>query len=197
MASLRANIQQALEQYEAAPFWMPRDPTHWIQAIFSGFFPSEGRTSFPWVGPDAERMRSYSKLVTTSGFIPYSKLSRPAGSNTAAPGQRITDAMNAVKETIKSQGLEICEAGIHGHGLSSQEFPRYRHHAPPHADDNALEAIGHELKPGMVFCFNIDLVDPSWRNGETGCVFAETVVITEDKPRYLHSFPQNFQIINC
>jgi Xaa-Pro dipeptidase len=52
-----------------------------------------------------------------------------------------------------------------------------------------------ELKPGMVFCFNIDLVDPKWRNGETGCVFAETVLVTEGKPRRLHSFDTGFQVI--
>jgi Xaa-Pro dipeptidase len=52
-----------------------------------------------------------------------------------------------------------------------------------------------ELKPGMVFCFNIDLVDPNWRNSETGCVFAETILVTEDKPRRLHSFDTGFQII--
>ena len=30
----------------------------------------------------------------------------------------------------------------------------------------------------MVFAFNIDLYDPAWHNGETGCVFAETVQIS-------------------
>jgi Xaa-Pro aminopeptidase len=110
-------------------------------------------------------------------------------------GRKITDAMNAVKETIKLQGLEICETGIHGHGLSSLEYPRYRLHAAPKADVEALRSMEDELKPGMVFAFNIDLVDPHWRNGETGCVFAETIVVTEGKPRHLHSFPTNFQII--
>ena len=32
----------------------------------------------------------------------------------------------------------------------------------------------------MVFAMNIDLFDPKWRNGETGCVFAETIVITDN-----------------
>jgi Xaa-Pro dipeptidase len=111
------------------------------------------------------------------------------------PGKSITDAMNVIRETIESLGLGICETGIHGHGLSSQEYPRYRLHAAARADDNAVKAIGNELKPGMVFAFNIDLFDPRWRNGETGCVFAETVVVTDGKPRCLHSFPTNLQII--
>ena len=110
------------------------------------------------------------------------------------PGNKITEAMNAVKDTITSEGLGICETGIHGHGLSSQEYPRYRHHATE-ADAKALKSMEDELKPGMVFCFNIDLVDPNWRNGETGCVFAETILVTEDKPKRLHNFDTGFQII--
>ena len=111
------------------------------------------------------------------------------------PGKKITQAMDAVKEVIDSRKLGICEAGIHGHGLSSQEYPRYRHHAPG-ADAKAIELGGDEFKPGMVFAFNIDLVDPSWRKAETGCVFAETVLVTEGKPERLHRFPTDFQIID-
>lgn len=85
-------------------------------------------------------------------------------------GGDITNAMHLVKEAINSKGFGICEACIHGHGFSSQEYPRYRLHATPHADDPALEAIGHKSKPGMVFAFNINLVDTCWRSGETGCV---------------------------
>ena len=89
-------------------------------------------------------------------------------------------------------GFGICEAGIHGHGLASLEYPRYRHHAKG-ADVGALKAIGDEFRAGMVFAMNIDLFDPKWRNGETGCVFAETIVITDDGARRLHSFPTEFQ----
>jgi len=117
-----------------------------------------------------------------------------AGMERFTAGTKITEAMNAVKETITSRGFGICEAGIHGHGLSSLEYPRYRHHAPT-ADTQALKTMENELKPGMVFAFNIDLVDPRWRNGETGAVFAETVHVTEDRPRRLHRFPTNFQSI--
>jgi hypothetical protein len=47
----------------------------------------------------------------------------------------------------------------------------------------------------MVFAFNIDLFDPKWRNGETGCVFAETIAITETGARRMHSFPTEFQTL--
>ena len=45
----------------------------------------------------------------------------------------------------------------------------------------------------MVFAFNIDLFDPKWHNGKTGCVFAETIHITETGARRMHSYPTAFQ----
>ena len=45
----------------------------------------------------------------------------------------------------------------------------------------------------MVFAFNIDLVDPSYVNGETGCCFAETIVITETGARRMHSYDMALQ----
>lgn len=111
------------------------------------------------------------------------------------PGSKISTAMKEVNKVIESLGLGICEAGIHGHGLSSLEYPRCRLHAMD-ADLEALDFINDQFKPGMVFAFNIDLVNPGWRNGDTGCVFAETILVTEDKPRRLHSFPIDFQVID-
>ena len=110
------------------------------------------------------------------------------------PGRKMSTAMEAVKDTILSRGLGMCETGIHGHGLGSLEYPRYRHHAI-RADQGAIKAMGDELKPGMVFAFNIDLFDPAWRNGETGCVFAETVRITATGAERMHSYPMDFQVL--
>ena len=107
-------------------------------------------------------------------------------------GKTITTALMAVKDEIDARGLAICEAGIHGHGLASLEYPRFRHHAIA-ADREAVKVIGDRFEPGMVFAFNIDLFDPKWRNGETGCVFAETIVITDNGARRLHSFSTEFQ----
>jgi Xaa-Pro aminopeptidase len=108
------------------------------------------------------------------------------------PRAKISEVMDAVRDSIEGSGFGICEAGIHGHGLASLEYPRYRHHAKG-ADVGALKAIGDEFRAGMVFAMNIDLFDPKWRNGETGCVFAETIVITEDGARRLHNFSTDFQ----
>jgi hypothetical protein len=100
--------------------------------------------------------------------------------------------MDAVRDVITGSGFGICEAGIHGHGLASLEYPRYRHHALG-ADQGALKAIGDVFQTGMVFAMNIDLFDPKWMNGETGCVFAETITITADGARRMHSFSTDFQ----
>jgi len=111
------------------------------------------------------------------------------------PGRTISTAMDAVKDDIMSRGLDICEAGIHGHGLASLEYPRYRHHAI-NADREAIKVIGDRFEVGMVFAFNIDLVDPKWHGGKTGCVFAETIEITADGARRLHDYPLEFQVLN-
>ncbi|MGX1101371.1 M24 family metallopeptidase [Amorphus sp. MBR-141] len=118
-----------------------------------------------------------------------------AGMQGFQPGQPISVAMDHVRDVIEGLGLGICEAGIHGHGLASLEYPRYRHHAIK-ADQAALRKLGDAFQPGMVFAFNIDLVDPSFHDGKTGTVFAETVLVTETGPRRMHAFPTDFQTID-
>jgi Xaa-Pro aminopeptidase len=110
------------------------------------------------------------------------------------PGKSIVMAMNEVKRVIDDAGLGICETGIHGHGLASLEYPRYRFHALK-ADQAALATIGDQFKSGMVFAFNIDLFDPKWLDGQTGAVFADTVVITDEGARSLHAFSKDLQRI--
>ncbi len=106
----------------------------------------------------------------------------------------MSTAMNAVSDTIQSRGLALCETGIHGHGLASLEYPRYRHHAF-RADQEAIKAVGIEFQSGMVFAFNIDLFDPNWMDGQTGGVFAETIAITDTGARRMHTYPTDFQVI--
>lgn len=110
------------------------------------------------------------------------------------PGQSIVESLNAVKRVVDDAGLGICELGIHGHGLASLEYPRYRFHALA-GDQAVIRRTGDKFETGMVFAFNINLFDPNWRNGETGTVFAETVVITERGSRFMHAFPQELHRI--
>jgi Xaa-Pro aminopeptidase len=148
-----------------------------------GYFTHVERT-FCLGEPDKELQRIYDGCI--AAFRQGMKL--------FGPGESIVACMDEVKRVIDDAKLGICETGIHGHGLASLEYPRYRFHALK-ADQAALSTIGGEFKAGMVFAFNIDLFDPGWRNGETGAVFADTVVITETGARSLHAFPQELQRI--
>jgi Xaa-Pro dipeptidase len=150
---------------------------------FGGYFTHVERT-FSLGEPDRKQIEIYEGCVAA-----YRR-----GLEGFGPGKTISTAMEAVKEEIVSRGLAICEAGIHGHGLASLEYPRYRHHAIA-ADREAVKVIGDEFRQGMVFAFNIDLFDPKWHDGKTGCVFAETIEITATGARRLHEFPMEFQQI--
>ena len=131
--------------------------------------------------------RSSSKS-TKAASPPISK-----GMEDFGPGKTISTAMDGGEGRDRRRaGLRICEAGIHGHGLASLEYPRYRHHAIA-ADREAIKVVGDRFEPGMVFAFNIDLFDPKWQDGKTGCVFAETVEITASGARRMHTFSTDFQ----
>jgi Xaa-Pro aminopeptidase len=150
---------------------------------FGGYFTHVERT-FCLGEPEAKQIEIYEGCVAA-----YRR-----GLEGFDPGRRISAALDAVKDEIDSRGLGICEAGIHGHGLASLEYPRYRHHAIA-ADREAIKVIGDEFQVGNVFAFNIDLFDPKWHGGKTGCVFAETIEITADGARRMHTFPMEFQRI--
>lgn len=155
-----------------------------IHPKIGGYFTHVERT-FCLGKPDQELQRIYDGCLAAFR----------RGMELFGPGKSIVACMDEVKRVIDDAKLGICETGIHGHGLASLEYPRYRFHALQ-ADQAALTAIGGEFKIGMVFAFNIDLFDPQWRNGETGAVFADTVVITETGARSLHAFSQALQRIN-
>lgn len=148
-----------------------------------GYFTHVERT-FSLGQPGPEQRRIYDGCVTA-----YEE-----GMKMFGPGKPIAAAMDHVRDVIHENGLGMCETGIHGHGLASLEYPRYRHHALK-ADQEALKTVGDSFKTGMVFAFNIDLFDPAWRDGKTGCVFAETVHITDTGARRMHSYPMDFQAI--
>jgi Xaa-Pro dipeptidase len=154
-----------------------------IHPKIGGYFTHVERT-FCLGEPDRETRRIYDGCVAA-----FEK-----GLSLFGPGKSISGCMGEVKRLVDDAGLGICEMGIHGHGLASLEYPRYRFHALK-ADQAALAMVGDEFKEGMVFAFNIDLEDPKWRNGETGAVFADTIVITSSGARAMHEFSKELQVI--
>ena len=151
-----------------------------------GYFTHVERTFCVGGEPAPEQRRIYEGCVEAY----------ETGMKSFLAGKPISAALDRVAEVIRARGLGMCETGIHGHGLASLEYPRYRHHALK-ADQAALKVVGDAFRQDMVFAFNIDLVDPKWHNGQTGCVFAETVHIGAAGPRRLHSFPMEFQTIDA
>jgi Xaa-Pro dipeptidase len=154
-----------------------------IHPKIGGYFTHVERT-FCLGEPDPNTRRIYDGCIAAFN----------TGMSAFAPGKSISQAMNEVKRVIDDRGLGICETGIHGHGLASLEYPRYRFHALK-ADQAALKMMEDKFLPGMTFAFNINLFDPKWRNGETGAVFADTVLITETGAEAMHHFPREFQVI--
>ena len=154
-----------------------------IHPKIGGYFTHVERT-FCVGEPEPEQRRIYDGCVAA-----YQE-----GMKLFAPGRPISTAMDRVRDVIHERGLGMCETGIHGHGLASLEYPRYRHHALK-ADQEALKTVGDEFRTGMVFAFNIDLFDQKYHDGKTGCVFAETVVITKTGARRMHEYSMDFQTI--
>ena len=98
------------------------------------------------------------------------------------PGARPSGLQAKGRELYRKAGVADPDAAVvffHGLGLS-------------HMDVEQTTA-DWRFEAGMVFAFNIDLLDPNWRGGKTGCVFAETIEITPTGARRMHSFPTEFQ----
>src|SRR5271157_2186645 len=125
MASLAACMQHIAEQC-SLPEAMSREPTHCRIAIFFGSFLSDGRTTCPPVGPDAERSLSYSMLVTTFGKTPYPYSALSFASNSFVPLARITDP--TLMTTVSSFCAKLIAPVPHDFSHSLHvPFRRYRH----------------------------------------------------------------------
>src|SRR5262249_39806834 len=152
-----------------------------IHPKIGGYFTHVERT-FSIGAPEAEQRRIYDGCVKALH----------EGMKLFGAGRSILQAVKHGAGAMPHARLGMCETRIPRHGLASLEYPRYRHHAIK-ADQEALKITGDEFRTGMVFAFNIDLFDPKYHAGNTGCVFAETVHITDNGPRRMHSYPMVFQ----
>jgi len=66
---LAVYMQQIFEQY-GRPTFGSREPTQAMKTTARGCRPSEGRTTSPFVGPEAFISRSSWRAVITSGYRP-------------------------------------------------------------------------------------------------------------------------------
>ena len=108
------------------------------------------------------------------------------------PGLKIGELPDIIREPIFKAGLGYIEAGIHGHGLESGEYPMFVY--PPAKAPVDLVApqvtVGEgKLEAGMVVALNLDLIDPNWKGGNTGTMLSDTFLITEAGSRRLGKYP--------
>ncbi len=150
---------------------------------FGGYFTHVERT-YSLGDPDPHQLRMYDGCIDV-----YNK-----GLELFGPGRKISECMETLRAYLKQQPFSVCETGIHGHGLASLEYPRYRLHGK-NKDGEVIKATGDEFLPGMVFAYIVDLFDATWQKDPTGVCFAETIVITETGVRRMHKYPMDFQIL--
>lgn len=102
-------------------------------------------------------------------------------------GESLEDLASAMAEPVKKANLGVTEMGVHGHGVSSGEYPTFLQF--PFHYPGADKPFPFSLKENMVFGLTVDLYDPKFRNGTTGLMYADTVLVTSKKGRRLTKLP--------
>ena len=110
------------------------------------------------------------------------------------PGMELEKYVAAIRQPIYDAGLDFVEAGIHGHGLESPEYPTIQsplQKKPLESGNPAMITVDTTLKVGMVFALIFDLIDPKYKDGKTGAALADTVLVTETGSRRLNKYPMD------
>ena len=119
------------------------------------------------------------------------------------PGVPFNEAIMAFRKPVQKAGMDYLELGLHGHGLSSGEFPTAVYPADrikylqiaSSKDSKALAPVSSfPLQENMVFGMNIDIHDPKWMKN-VGVMLGDTVVIKEAGPQLLCQTPVKLNII--
>lgn len=107
------------------------------------------------------------------------------------PGDTARDAAEAM-EPIEASQFKIYDVIVHGYG-SAYRHPFIgvrRSNYWPGADDSLTE--NWTFEPGMVIVIQPNVVT---EDEEAGLQFGTTVLIEEDGPRNLHSYPPEFHVV--
>jgi len=119
------------------------------------------------------------------------------------PGIPFNEAVQAFRKPVKEAGMEYLELGIHGHGLSSGEFPtaiypperaKYLLLNHPKNDKEPAPMSSFPLQENMVFGTNIDIHNPKWKKN-IGVMLGDTVVVKKTGPQLLCKTPLQLNIL--
>ncbi len=117
------------------------------------------------------------------------------GVDSMRPGKTLRQVVDAFRAPVKKAGMDYIECGIHGHGMSSPEFPSCVYSSD--SDHQGLSGAGFlsmELQEGMVFGTNIDVLDPSWRP-DVGVMLGDTIWVSKDGPQQLCGIPLEWSVV--
>jgi Xaa-Pro aminopeptidase len=119
------------------------------------------------------------------------------------PGVPFNEAIMAFRKPVQKAGMDYLELGIHGHGLSSGEFPtalypedRIKYLQITSSKDKKVLApvSSFPFQENMVFGMNVDIHNPKWMKN-VGVMLGDTVVIKETGPQLLCQTPVKLNII--
>lgn len=109
------------------------------------------------------------------------------------PGTPFGEVIEAFRAPVQEAGMAYVECGIHGHGLSSCEFPSCVY-SKEWGEHGLAQVPAVELAEGMVFGTNIDIHNPRWSKA-TGLMLGDTILVTREGPRKLTSIPLEFTVV--
>jgi len=111
--------------------------------------------------------------------------------------------VEAFREPVKAAGMEYLELGLHGHGLSSGEFPtaiypperlKYLLVRHPENKNELAPMSSFPLEENMVFGMNIDIHNPGWKKN-IGVMLGDTVIVTAAGPELICRTPLKLHIL--
>lgn len=112
------------------------------------------------------------------------------------PGTPLEQVERAFRTPAEEAGMTHIELGIHGHGLSSPEFPTFVFGGKGGlVQGHGLGKLAPiNLEENMVFGTNIDINNPGWSK-ESGLMLGDTILVTRDGPRKLSRVPVEFTVV--
>ncbi len=112
-----------------------------------------------------------------------------ASLNSMMPGATLKDAVIALREPVRREGMAYLECGYHSHGCTSGGFPSYND-----IDENVDSVENVIINRNMVFTQEVDLYNPKVKRSG-GVVLADSFVVQESGAEVLADIPVGLAIV--